>query len=105
MTNVGVLIPSISLEEVEKFSKVWNRGGITILLDNTAKEFAKDFANIVLKSFILDQMKKAMQQRAMQAPQGETALPPTPPATVNKTISSEGTAVPTPRPGSIVLTD
>lgn len=59
-----VPIPQVSLNDVEGFSKAWNKGGLTILLDKTSKEFARDFANIVLKSYVLDQLKRAMQAKA-----------------------------------------
>lgn len=39
--------------EAEKFSKVWNKGGITILLSPESIDFATDFANVVLRNFIL----------------------------------------------------
>jgi len=38
--------------EAENFSKVWNKGGITILLSPEAVDFATDFANVVLRNFI-----------------------------------------------------
>ena len=54
----------MSLNDAEGFAKVWNKSGITIILDKTAKEFARDFANIVLKSYVLDQLRSAMQAKA-----------------------------------------
>jgi hypothetical protein len=38
--------------EAEKFSKVWNKGGISIILSPEAIDFATDFGNIVLNNFI-----------------------------------------------------
>jgi hypothetical protein len=38
--------------EAEKFSKVWNKSGIQILLTPESIDFAADFANVVLNNFI-----------------------------------------------------
>jgi hypothetical protein len=92
--TVNIVIPQVQMKDVDGFAKVWNKGGIVMMLDNTSKEFAKDFANIVLKSFVLDQMKQAMKVKAMQ----EAAVQP--PATP---VSSEGTTAP--KPSGILLTD
>lgn len=48
--------------EAEKFSKIWNKGGITILLTQEAVDFATDFANVVLNNFI-----QMCQEEALQA--------------------------------------
>lgn len=47
--------------EAEAFAKVWNRGGITILLDDNSVQFATDFANVVLRNFI-EMCQKQIQQ-------------------------------------------
>lgn len=61
----------MSLADVEGFGRAWRKGGangnIVVLLDQTTKEFARDFANIVLKSFIIDQVNKAKQAQMRQA--------------------------------------
>ena len=38
--------------EAERFSQVWNKGGVHIVLTPEAIDFAKDFANVVLNNFI-----------------------------------------------------
>ena len=38
--------------EAEKFSKIWNKGGISIILSPEAIDFATDFSNVVLNNFI-----------------------------------------------------
>ena len=38
--------------EAEKFSKIWNKNGIAIILTPEAIDFATDFSNIVLNNFI-----------------------------------------------------
>jgi hypothetical protein len=42
----------VQRSETEKFSKVWNKGGVTILLTPEAIDFATYWANIVLRNFI-----------------------------------------------------
>ena len=76
-----VSFPSVDKSVAQGFSKVWNKGGITILLDDTAIQFATDFANIALRSFVVDQMQKFEAMRAAQAAQAaavgtQTVLPP-----------------------------
>lgn len=39
--------------EAENFSKVWNKGGVTIILSAEALDFATDFSNVVLNNFIM----------------------------------------------------
>ena len=42
----------VERKEAESFSKVWNKGGISIILPPEAIDFATDFANIAINSFI-----------------------------------------------------
>ena len=48
-----MMVPSVKQEEAKKFSGVWNYNGIVVPLDTVALTFARDFANVVLKSFFL----------------------------------------------------
>jgi hypothetical protein len=41
------------------FSKVWKYGRVAIFLDDVHKQFAADFANMILTSFINEQQMKA----------------------------------------------
>ena len=41
------------------FSKVWKYGRVAIFLDDVHKQFAVDFANMILTSFINEQQMKA----------------------------------------------
>lgn len=59
MEKMGIAVPQVSLQEVERFSQAWNKNGISLLLDNNAKEFARDFANVVLRSFVVEQYQRA----------------------------------------------
>ena len=43
----------VELKEAQNFARIWNKGGVTILLTPEAVEFAKDFANVVLNNFAM----------------------------------------------------
>jgi len=75
MVNTGkLLFPSVDPRSIEEFSKQWNYNGISVMVDKTTKQFALDFANIALRSFIeaqvaqyqarLRQMKKLKKHQA-----------------------------------------
>ena len=51
---------TVDIAQVEAFSKVWNAGGILVRLDDISKRFARDFANVVLRSFVEDMKAKAL---------------------------------------------
>jgi len=42
----------IERPETEKFSRVWNKGGIQIILTPEAIDFATAWANVVLNNFV-----------------------------------------------------
>jgi hypothetical protein len=79
--------PQITKAQTSAFAKAWDRGGIKLLLDDSSVQFATDWANIVLKSYV-DEAAKAGKKQQVNQPQ----QPPTPPAP------------PTPK-SSIILTD
>lgn len=54
--------------EAEKFSKVWNKGGITIILTPEAIDFATDFANVAINSFIAMCQVQAQQEAELRKP-------------------------------------
>jgi hypothetical protein len=58
---------AFKVERVEavKFSQVWNKGGIAIILSPEALDFATAFANVVLNNFV--QMCQAQAQAAQKA--------------------------------------
>lgn len=49
----------VTAEEAKKFSQVWNYKGLAMPLDEVHCEFAKDFANVVLKSFVEQMLAQA----------------------------------------------
>ena len=58
-----ISIPKVTKEEAKKFSNVWNFKGIAIIVDDVHCEFASNFANVVLKSFV----ENLMRQQAAEA--------------------------------------
>jgi hypothetical protein len=47
-----VQIPKVDKSQVEGFAKVWNYRGIAIVMDDAHIQFAVDFANVMLRSFV-----------------------------------------------------
>lgn len=88
------LIPAVSIAQTTAFAQAWDLNGIKILVDKTAIQFATDWANIALKSFVADvntQSQKLKAEKAKAAGLPEPAAPAPPP--------------PAPKKSSIVLTD
>ncbi len=55
---MGINYPKVERVAVDGFLKVYNRGGLHLLFDNTSRQAMQDFANIVLKSFVDDSVAK-----------------------------------------------
>jgi hypothetical protein len=49
----------VTTEEAKKFGAVWNYKGLAMPLDTVHHEYAKDFANVVLRSFVEQMMANA----------------------------------------------
>lgn len=97
------LVPSITKEQTAAFAKVWDSGGIKIILDNTSIQFATDWANIVLKSFVADIAMQAAKVKAVKEAalkQANSAAPAQADAVATQTV-----AAPEPPKSRIVLTD
>ena len=60
--------------EAENFSRVWNKGGIGIILTPEAIDFAKDFANVVLNNFIQMCQAQAVQAAAKAAEEQKSKI-------------------------------
>lgn len=69
-------MPNVTVKDAEQFSHVWRHKGVAIPMLDVHLQFAADFANIVLKSFV----ENAQRQAAARA--AEAAKP--------KIISTEG---------------
>jgi hypothetical protein len=61
-------IPKVDKNQVEGFAKVWTYKGVALCLNDAHIEFAKDFANVMLKSFV-------QQVAAAQAAKVKTVIP------------------------------
>lgn len=79
--------PRVGPADAKSFGKVWDSGGIKIILDDVHFKFATDFANIALRSFIDQQISianakmKALQvDAATQAPTQAPIMPATKPS-------------------------
>lgn len=49
----------VTVDEAKKFAAVWNYKGLAMPLDDVHHEYAKDFANVVLRSFVEQMMANA----------------------------------------------
>ena len=45
-------IPQIDRKQVEGFAKVWTYKGVALCLNDAHIQFASDFANVMLRSFV-----------------------------------------------------
>jgi hypothetical protein len=86
------MYPTVNLQAVEGFLKVYNSGGLYLLFDQKSKQAMVDFANIALKSYVQDLQEQAKKLLAAKkaAVTGTAPLP-------------QETA--TPQKSSIILTD
>lgn len=73
--------PTVNLQAVEGFLKVYNSGGLYLLFDSKSKQAMMDFANIALKSYVTDLQEQAMKlmaaKKAMIEKQQAGQVPPT----------------------------
>jgi 4-hydroxyphenylpyruvate dioxygenase-like putative hemolysin len=99
----GKLNFTVTKEQTAAFAKAWDSGGIKILLDATSIQFATDWANIVLKSFVADmaaQVKKVAEAKLAAQKQADSAAPTQADAVATQTVPA-----PQPSKSSIILTD
>lgn len=95
-----IVFPQVPKTEAANFAKVWkNPAGLTMILDDTTLQFATDFANIVLRSFIVQQMQIAAMKHAAAAAQQQG----TGPKEVNQTNAVSQQQTPAPKPSGIIL--
>lgn len=45
--------PMVPPGEAKKFGAVWHHNGVNIILNDSHHKFAEDFANVVLRNFVL----------------------------------------------------
>lgn len=96
--------PEVVAADVEGFARAWDCGGIKMILDATSKKFAVDFANTVLRSYVIELRAKAA--LALKAKQAAAAgqVNPAVPAQVDA-VATTPVQPSTPQKSSIILTD
>jgi hypothetical protein len=95
----------VTKADTQGFAKVWDWNGIKVVLDPTTIQFATDYANQVLKSFVADmaaQVKKVAEAKlaAQKAARGAGCT-----VTPTDAVSTQTVAASLPSKSSIVLTD
>lgn len=78
--------PIIKKEQTAAFAKAWDRSGIKMILDDTSVQFATDWANIVLKSYVDDALAKAAKKQQVNQPPQPPAQPAPEPPTPKSSI-------------------
>jgi hypothetical protein len=74
--EIRVPVPKVTKEQAKSFGQVWNKNNpVILLLDDKTLQFAVDFAQIVLKSYVMDQVTKLVQQKQAQTIEGQLAKP------------------------------
>jgi hypothetical protein len=66
-------IPKIDRKQVEGFAKVWTYRGVALILNDAHIQFAADFANVMLKSFVSNIAKQ--QAAAAEAAKAKQIIP------------------------------
>ncbi len=56
----------VTLDDTKQFSKVWNYKGLSIPLDDAHLQFACDYGNVVLRSFIANMVEQSRLAKAKQ---------------------------------------
>jgi hypothetical protein len=94
---MGKLNFTVTKEQTAGFAKAWDSGGIKVILDSTTIQFATDWANIVLKSFVADMAAQVKKVAEAKIAAQETA--PT------NAVSTQTVSAPVTSKSAIVLTD
>jgi 4-hydroxyphenylpyruvate dioxygenase-like putative hemolysin len=94
---------TVTKEDTTRFAQVWDLNGIKVILDSTTVQFATDYANQVLKSFVADmaaQVKKVAEAKiAAQKADGGTTVTP------SDAVSTQTVSAPVTSKSAIILTD
>ena len=57
-----MMVPTLPRDEAERFSRVWTFNGVAVTMDNASLQFATDFANTAIRSFVQAFMKLSIQK-------------------------------------------
>ena len=72
--------PTVSIEQTRMFARAWDKKGLKMLLDEISVEFARDWANIALKSYVDDMIAIAKTKAAAKVkPNAVPEASPEPP--------------------------
>ena len=73
--------PKVVSNDVNGFALAWDHRGLKMILDQTSRQFAIDFANTVLRSYVDDLIAKAKSgQKLKQSVETPAPVAPTPSA-------------------------
>jgi hypothetical protein len=64
--------PKVAPGDVQNFARAWDMGGLKMILDRTSLQFAVDFANTALRSYVNDLIENAQKLKAAKAAAQET---------------------------------
>ncbi len=88
--------PKVSPGDVQNFARAWDLRGIKMILDETSLQFATDFANTAIRSYVDHLVEQAHKLNAEKAVQGSgknadtttnaVAAHPVPPSTSQKSL-------------------
>lgn len=59
--------PRVSPGDVQNFARAWDLKGIKMILDSTSLQFATDFANTALRSYVDNLIENAQKLKAEKA--------------------------------------
>jgi hypothetical protein len=59
--QVQMKVPVVNVSEAKRFSKAWSHKGVALVIDMPLCQFAADFANVVLKSFVQSLIQQQME--------------------------------------------
>ena len=91
-----VSYPKVHPNDVKNFARAWDLNGINMILDATSLQFATDFANTAIRSYVDDLTEKA--KAALRAKQAASTQ-------ANSAAPVQAEPVPAPTKSSIILTD
>ena len=55
------LLQVVNINQAKAFGKEWTLKGVAIFMDDARFQFATDFANVVISSFIEDQRRRMLE--------------------------------------------
>ena len=67
--QLNIQIPNVPVADTAAFAKVWTYHGVVIPMQDAHIQFTNDYANLVLKNFIVQATMANLQRAAQQAEQ------------------------------------